>query len=301
MRILLLGKNGQLGRALALRLASVGEVMALGRGRLDLGRTGSITPMLDDLRPDLIVNAAAYTAVDQAEEDRDGAFAVNAEAPEILATWAADNDRALIHYSTDYVFDGTKDGPYSEEDPPAPLNVYGESKLAGEEALRASGAAHLILRTSWLYAAEGRNFLTTMLRLGAERQELRVVNDQIGAPTPATWLAEATAAILAGTGGDPVRTFHEKGGLYHASCNGAVSWHGFAEAIFEDARRHGLPCTVRNLEPIPTSNYPLPAKRPANSRLSTARLRATWNIEPPDWRDALDAVMETVGDTGASR
>ncbi|TAN51356.1 MAG: dTDP-4-dehydrorhamnose reductase [Rhodospirillales bacterium] len=264
----------------------------MGRGEFDLTDVSSIPRVLNFLHPSLIVNAAAYTAVDQAEGDEREAFAVNAEAPSALAQWAALNDAALIHYSTDYVFDGRKASAYVEEDALSPLNVYGRSKLAGEMAVRDSGAAHLILRTSWVYSSQGRNFLTTMLRLGAEKEELRVVADQVGAPTSASWLAEATAEILEKCQGDPLQAFRRQGGLFHAVCSGETSWHGFAQAIFENARNRGLPCKLRSLLPIPSAEYPLPAERPANSRLSTAKLQDVWGVLPPPWREALDSVME---------
>jgi len=281
VRILLIGRHGQVARALQRSLAPLGELSVLGSEQLDLQDVDAIRREVRALRPALIVNAAAHTAVDLAQSEPDKAFAINATAPGVLAEEAAALGAALIHYSTDYVFDGRKPAPYLESDAPNPLGVYGQSKLAGERAVQAAGGEHLILRTSWVYSTQGRNFLLTMQKLLAERDELRVVDDQIGAPTWATSIAEATAALVrrwqAGTPG--------AWGLYHFSAGGATSWFGFAEAIAAHlATQNRLRA---RLLPIPSSDYPTPAPRPSNSRLDCTRLQREWGVSLPDWRAAL--------------
>ncbi|MDM8348277.1 dTDP-4-dehydrorhamnose reductase [Pseudomonas sp. sp1636] len=281
MKILLLGQHGQVSRELQLSLHGQGELIVRGRAQLDLADPAQIRQQLRQLRPDLIINAAAYTAVDQAESEPELAFAINATAPGILAEEAAALGAPLIHYSSDYVFDGTKNTPYSEEDAPNPLGVYGRSKLAGEQAIQAVGGAHLILRTSWVYSLHGRNFLLSMQRLLQERDELKVVADQIGAPTWAGSIAAATAQVIqhwhAGQAGP--------WGLYHLSAQGEVSWFGFACAIAERLRMQGKPTAA--LQPIPASAYPTPTRRPLNSRLDCARLQRDWQIQLTDWHSAL--------------
>lgn len=294
MKILLLGRTGQLGGALAPALAPLGAVVALDRAALDLANADAIRAVVTRHRPDVIVNAAAYTAVDRAESESALAMIVNGEAPGVLAAAAREANAALIHFSTDYVFDGASDRPYREDDATAPLNAYGRSKRAGELAVLASGAAALVLRTSWLYGAGGANFLETMLRLGRARDELAVVDDQTGAPTTVGVVAEAVAAILKQAEGDPVAMLRSKGGVCHLACRGATTWHGFATAIFEEGRKRGLAFAVRRVRAIPTRDYPTPARRPANSRLDLARLRDRFGIETPEWRSALGAVMDTV-------
>ena len=291
MKILLLGKDGQLGRALGRVLPRLGEVIQLGRSRLDLTDGPALRAALDAESPEIIVNAAAGTDVDGAEAAPGPAFAVNCEAPRIMAGWAAGRGAALIHYSTDYVFDG-RAAPFSENAECNPLNVYGQSKLDGEQAIAGSGCAHLILRTSWVYAAEGKNFLTTILGLAAEREELRVVADQIGAPTPAGWLARATVQIIGRVAAEPTVLDGEKGGITHCACAGSTDWRGFAQAIVEGAGRLGLPCRVRRIHPISSAELDAPAERPADSRLSIDRLGRVWGIKPPDWRAALDETMK---------
>ena len=277
MRILLLGKNGQIGWELHRTLAPLGAVMALGPEQLDLSNPDGIADAVRSAAPDAIVNAAAYTAVDRAETERDLSHAINARAPEALAEAARRAGAYLVHYSTDYVFDGSKQTPYVEDDPVNPLNVYGESKVAGERAIAASGCQYLVLRTSWVYGARGNNFLLTIRRLASTRNELRIVDDQHGAPNWSRALAEATAAMLAyGLRRErPV-------GIYHLSSRGRTSWHGFTKAILE---RLGLERTV---VPIRTEDYPLPAKRPSNSLLDTTKLERDFGIVLPDWREALD-------------
>ncbi|WP_287029222.1 dTDP-4-dehydrorhamnose reductase [Pseudomonas sp. UBA6310] len=281
MRILVTGRNGQVAQALQRSLAPLGELSVLGSEQLDLQDVDAIRREVRALRPALIVNAAAHTAVDLAQSEPDKAFAINATAPGVLAEEAAALGAALIHYSTDYVFDGAKPAPYLESDAPNPLGVYGQSKLAGERAIQAVGGEHLILRTSWVYSTQGRNFLLTMQKLLAERDELKVVDDQIGAPTWADSIAEATAALVrrwqAGTPGS--------WGLYHFSAGGETSWFGFAQAIAAHlAAQNRLRA---RLLPIPSSDYPTPAPRPLNSRLDCTRLQREWDVSLPDWRAAL--------------
>ncbi|MBV6288741.1 dTDP-4-dehydrorhamnose reductase [Pseudomonas aegrilactucae] len=281
MNILISGRNGQLAQALQQRLGGLGQLHVLGREQLDLAEPERIRQTVRNLQPDLIINAAAYTAVDQAESDAQAAFAINAQAPGVLAEEAARLGVPLLHYSTDYVFDGSKATAYTEDDPTRPLGVYGQSKLAGEQAIGAVGGAHLILRTSWVYSLHGRNFLLTMQRLLQEKPELRVVADQIGAPTWAGTLASSTLALIerwqAGQAG--------AWGTYHLSAQGYTSWFGFAQAIGEHLKAQGKPCA--QLLPIASSDYPTPARRPLNSRLDCSRLQRLWQVSQPDWREAL--------------
>lgn len=289
MKTLLIGGDGQVGFELRRSLATLGEVVAttrsgqLGDGgigeALDLSQADTIAPLLRRLRPDCVVNAAAYTAVDRAESESEAAFAINATAPARLAEACAAEGIALLHYSTDYVFDGEGARPYLENDPTAPLSVYGHSKLAGEQAIAASGARHLILRTAWVYATRGQNFLRTMLRLGAEREELRVVADQQGSPTPAWLLADAAATVL--------RAGIAESGVRHLVAAGQTTWHGFAEAIFQEALARGLIARAPRVVPITTADYPTPARRPAYSVLDSHRLQAEYDLNIPEWRDAL--------------
>lgn len=295
MRILLIGGNGQVGHELRRSLAPLGEVITTTRGgvlpdggpceALDLSIAGDAGRMVERLSPDLVVNAAAWTAVDKAETERDAAFRANAGAVEELAMACAARGVPLVHYSTDYVFDGTGTKPYLPTDPTAPLGVYGQSKLAGEEAIRRSGARHLILRTAWVYGLHGHNFLRTMLRLGAERDELRVVADQVGCPTPAWLIADVTATIVQQGIGD--------GGTHHLVADGQTSWHGFAEAIMDEAFAAGLLATRPRVVPITTADYPTPAARPAWSVLDTGSLRQGWGVALPEWRSALAKTLPT--------
>ncbi|GAB4176904.1 MAG: dTDP-4-dehydrorhamnose reductase [Rhodocyclaceae bacterium] len=299
-RILVIGRSGQLAWELRRCLLPLGEVYAVERPEIDLARPASLLPVLDRVQPDVIFNAAAYTAVDRAEAEPEIAHAVNAGAPALLAREAAARRALLVHYSTDYVFDGAKPQPYVESDAPAPLGVYGAAKAAGERAVEEAGGDHLILRTSWVYAARGANFLRTMLRLGAERERLRVVADQIGAPTWARFLAEASAQVLAQARRERSAGIFSSG-LYHLSAAGETSWHGFACAIFAHARRMdpAIGLKVADVEPIATSDYPLPARRPANSRLSCEAVRARFGIEIPHWETALDLCLEELLACGA--
>ena len=274
MRILLTGRNGQVGWELQKALAPLGELTALGRAELDLRDAGRIREAVRASNADAIVNAAAYTAVDKAESEREAAFAVNATAPGVLAEEAKRSGALLVHYSTDYVFDGAKPAPYVEEDEPNPINVYGASKLAGERAIVGSGCRYLILRTSWVYGPRGANFYLTMLRLARERPELRVVDDQEGAPTSSLAIARATAQLLR----------PGAHGLYHLSAAGRTSWCGFARAILG---RAGLATPV---VAIRTEDYPAPAKRPRNSRLDCSRLRADFGVALAPWEEGLAEV-----------
>ncbi|MCE0462829.1 dTDP-4-dehydrorhamnose reductase [Pseudomonas uvaldensis] len=281
LRILIIGQNGQLAQALQSRLADTAELIVRGSGQLDLTRPDDLRSAIPLLGPDLIINAAAHTAVDRAESEPELAFAINATAPGILAETAVTLGVPLIHYSTDYVFDGHKREPYTEEDIPNPLSVYGRSKLAGEEAIRRAAGQHLILRTSWVYSTHGRNFLLTMQRLLQEKPNLQVVADQVGAPTWAATIAESTAKLIERWRvGQPGAW-----GTYHLTARGETSWYGFAQAIGEHLVEQQKPCAV--IDPIPSSAYPTPAHRPLNSRLDCTRLLQEWKVSQPNWRIAL--------------
>ena len=294
MKILLLGANGQVGHELRRSLAPLGDlVVATRSGALDDGAPCEIADfdvpdalpaLIHRIAPDVVVNAAAYTAVDRAKSDRDAAFRANAEAPQRIAEACAARDALLVHYSTDYVFDGTGKRPYREEDPTCPLGVYGESKLAGELAIQASGVRHMIFRTAWVYASHGKNFMRTMLRLAAERDELRVIADQIGTPTPASLIADVTAIVLA----HPYR----QSGIWHLTASGETSWYGFAEAIVAAAHYRGLIAAAPRVVAIATADYPTPAERPAYSCLDTARLVSDFALDLPEWREALAKTLE---------
>lgn len=286
-RILLTGINGQVGWELQRALQPLGEVIAVDRQRLDLANPDRIRALLREVRPTIIVNPAAYTAVDKAETDCDLALAINAVAPGILAEEAKRLGALLVHYSTDYVFDGTQATPYAEDATTAPLSVYGRSKLAGEQAIAASGCRHLIFRTSWVYGLRGRNFLLTMLRLAGERDELSVVADQRGAPTWSRQIAEATALALA--------RYTDQQGIYHLAAAGATTWHGFATALLTIAHARGMIARLPTVRAITTDQYPTPARRPANSLLSCARLRADFGLTLPDWDTQLQLCLSDYG------
>jgi dTDP-4-dehydrorhamnose reductase len=275
------------GRELRPLVAALGEVRAPSESDLDFTDTERLRQAVRGFRPTLIVNAAAYTAVDRAESEPALAQAVNGTAPGVLAEEAAAIGAAIVHYSTDYVFDGSGSRPWTEDDAPRPLNAYGRSKLAGDRAVAASGAAFLILRTSWVYGRGGRNFVATMLRLGAGRAELSVVDDQVGAPTSAAVIASTTARLLGGVSGDPTGRVRERGGLYNLCCAGETSWFGFAREIFRLAATRGAALAVRELRPIATREFETAAVRPLNSRLDCGRLERTLGVSLPDWRDAL--------------
>jgi dTDP-4-dehydrorhamnose reductase len=303
--ILLTGANGQLGYELSRMLPQLGEVTSLDRQELDLSKPEDIRKVIQSVRPNLIVNAAAFTAVDQAELDEAAAQAINAEAPGVMAEEAKKIGAAVVHYSTDFVFDGAKSTPYVEEDPPNPLNIYGKTKLEGELAIQHVGVPHLILRTAWVYATRGQNFLLTVLRLATQREELRIVRDQVGAPTWSREIARGTTEILAqllsrqGSAGG----FEGATGVYHMTADGETSRYDFAKAILEAASKYeqaapwfqaatnNLPLLTRRVIPIATKEYLAPAPRPAYSVLSNARLARTFHFRLPDWRSQLRAAF----------
>ena len=284
MRLLVLGRSGQVGTALTESLQGLGELIALDRAQLDLIKPESIRTALRELQPHIIINAAAYTAVDAAESDQATAFQINAEAPRIIAEESERLGATLIHYSTDYVFDGNKPDPWLEDDATAPLSAYGHSKLAGEQAITNVGGTHLILRTSWVYGLHGKNFLRTMLTLAETRDELAIVNDQIGAPTWAVTIAEATASIIRDAGESA--QLAALSGIYHVCAGGHTSWFGFAQAIFADDSVQRKP----QLRPITTAEYPTPAHRPHNSMLNTDKFRRSFG-DLPSWDEALRQCM----------
>ena len=281
LRILISGQHGQVSQALQQSLKDLGELIVLGRDRLDLSQPESIRGVVREIKPDLIINAAAHTAVDQAESEPELAYAINATSPGVFAEEAAALGIPFIHYSTDYVFDGSKDGLWDETDTPNPLGIYGSSKLAGEQAIEKAGGQYLILRTSWVYSLTGRNFLLTMQRLLQEREKLTIVGDQIGAPTWAGTIAQSTRELIQRwCDGKPGAW-----GVYHLTASGETSWFGFAQAIGQQLINAGKPCAT--LEPIPSSAYPTPAKRPLNSRLDCSRLHREWGVSQPGWHDAM--------------
>ena len=289
MKILLLGKNGQVGWELQRSLAPLGELIALGRADgADLGNAEALAATVRAVAPDIIVNAAAYTAVDRAESEPELAHAVNAAAPGVLAREAAACGAWLVHYSTDYVFDGTGCTPWTEDAPTGPINAYGRSKLAGENAIRDSGCRHLILRSSWVYAARGSNFAKTMLKLAAERDALNVIDDQFGAPTGAELLADVTALALRSA-----LQRAELSGTYHLAAAGETTWHGYARHVIEQARAAGRPIRVAAdaVAAVPTSAFPTPAQRPLNSRLDTRKLRHAFDLTLPAWQTGVDRML----------
>lgn len=292
--VLLLGKNGQVGWELQRSLSVLGDVVALdrlGEGELvgDLRDSAGLARTVQAVRPNVIVNAAAYTAVDKAESERDLAHAINAEAPGVLAREAAKTGAWLVHYSTDYVFDGSGDAPWTEDASTGPLSVYGATKLAGEQAIRGSGCQHLIFRTSWVYAARGNNFAKTMLRLAKERDEMRVVSDQVGAPTGAELLADATAHAIR-----TARAHTSVSGTYHLAASGETSWWEYARFVIEHARAAGAPIRVApdGVLPILTADYPTLAKRPLNSRLVTSNFTEAFGLRLPQWREGVARMLE---------
>ncbi len=281
--ILIIGSRGQVGWELKRTLSPLGRVVACERSTFDLSSSDSIREALRQTNPHVIVNAAAYTAVDKAETEQEACLAVNAKAPQILAEEAKKLKALLIHYSTDYVFDGSAQHPYKENDPTAPLNMYAQSKLMGDQAILSSGCPHVILRTSWVYGSRGHNFLLTMLKLAQQRDMLKIVDDQYGAPTWSRLIAESTAQVIS--------RYQGQDGLYNLSSTGKTSWFGFAKAIFElHSAKKGL--KVPQLFSIPAAEYPLPAKRPQNSLLCHEKLQKTFSIRMPDWKDALQMCLE---------
>ncbi|WP_020168256.1 MULTISPECIES: dTDP-4-dehydrorhamnose reductase [Methylotenera] len=295
-KILLTGVNGQVGYALQKKLIDQ-EVFALSREQLDLSDAQAIRRVVQSIQPDLIINPAAYTAVDKAETEPGLAFAINAIAPQILAEEAAKMNAALIHFSTDYVYDGSKTSAYIEADAVNPLSIYGKSKLAGEDAIRSVGLPHLILRTSWVYGAYGKNFLKTILRLASERENLSIVADQYGAPTSNESIADAVISLL--TAWNPENL--NQTGVYHLTNQGRTSWHGFSAAIVDEYNQLApsknwppLKTTVGNIMPITTADYPTPAARPTNSSLDNQKLKQVFNVELPTWQQGLRHVMQTI-------
>jgi dTDP-4-dehydrorhamnose reductase len=303
LRILLTGKNGQVGAELAALLPRLGEVAAFERQELDLAIPDQIRRAIREVQPNIIVNAAAYTAVDQAEREEKQARIINVDAPALMAEEAKRIGALLVHYSTDYVFDGSSGVPYAETDSPGPLNVYGKTKLAGEDAIRAVGAPHLIFRTAWVYGTTGRNFLLTILRLATEPGELKVVRDQLGAPTWSREIAKGTARVLQQLSQQGREAITKFGGIYHMTAGGKTSWFEFAKAILDEASRmprdipwfetatKGQPLTTRQITAITTEEYPTPARRPAYSVLSNLRLRQDFRLELPAWSLQLRAVF----------
>ncbi|MCC7695085.1 dTDP-4-dehydrorhamnose reductase [Janthinobacterium sp. EB271-G4-7A] len=288
-RILITGKTGQVGYELERSLQGLGEIIAVDRSQMDLADLDQVRDVIRRVKPTLIVNPAAYTAVDKAESEPELAMRINGEAPGVMAEEAKKLGAAMIHYSTDYVFDGSKDGAYVETDPTCPVNVYGSSKLAGEQAIAAAGIPHLILRTSWVYSTHGKNFLLTMLRLAQEREELGIVSDQFGAPTWSRTIADTTAHIVAQSlaAADQQTWWNERSGLYHLTAQGKTSWFGFTEAIMA----HPSVVKKPKLKPILAQNYPVPAKRPSNSVLSSQHLIDTF-CNLPQWQTALKLCQE---------
>ncbi|MGY8667462.1 dTDP-4-dehydrorhamnose reductase [Bradyrhizobium sp. UFLA05-109] len=292
MRILLTGTAGQVGSALLPLLQTWATVVTPAREEFDLSRPGELAAKLDDLKPDLIVNPAAYTAVDKAEDEPELARRINSEAPAFIAQWAARHHVPLIHFSTDYVFNGSGSVPWREDSATGPLSVYGASKLAGDTAIAASGAPHLIVRTSWVYAASGANFLKTIARLAKERKELRIVADQIGAPTSAKAIADVVANIIPRDRSGMDSVFERRKGVVNVVCAGETSWHGFAAAIVAGLKARGVDLLVETINPICTDEFPVKAKRPANSRLSLERLRRDFGLETPTWQCALERELD---------
>jgi dTDP-4-dehydrorhamnose reductase len=303
-RILLTGRNGQVGSELAQLLPRLGEVTALGRQELDLLNIHDIRRAVQHARPSLIVNAAAYTTVDRAEKEEALAHAINADAPAVIAEEAKKIGAVVIHYSTDYVFDGTKHTPYTEDDPTNPISAYGRTKLAGEEAIRATGIPHLIFRTAWVYATSGKNFLLTILRLATEREELRIVSDQFGAPTSSREIAQATTRVLVDLPRKSGSSLPEITGTYNLTASGETTWHEFATTIIEDcsqlprdtpwfaAATSNRPLIAKRIIPITTADYPTPARRPAYSVLSNVRFAATFGFTLPTWRTQLTSAVQ---------
>lgn len=300
MKILLFGKNGQVGWELQRSLAPLGEVVALASDSQDLcGNFTNLSGLTDTVRhvaPDIIVNAAAYTAVDKAEGESDIAALVNTEAVAVLAKEALRLNAWLVHYSTDYVFDGSGDRQWMENDPTNPLNVYGATKLAGEQHILQSGCKYLIFRTSWVYGARGGNFAKTMLRLAEVREQLKVIDDQTGAPTGAELLADVTAHAIR-----TARHNNDISGIYHLTASGETSWHGYASFVIDYARRAGVPLKVASIEPVTSAAFPTPARRPHNSRLNTKKLRQTFDLYLPNWQAGVERMLSEVLGNGEVR
>ncbi|PPQ15105.1 dTDP-4-dehydrorhamnose reductase [Bradyrhizobium sp. AC87j1] len=292
MRILLTGTDGQVGGALQPVLARLGTIIAPNVNEFDLSKPDRLVAALDTFQPDLIINPAAYTAVDRAEDERELAFRINAGGPGVIAQWSAKRRVPLVHFSTDYVFDGSGKAPWHEDSQTGPLSVYGASKLAGDTAICAAGGPHLIARTSWVYAAQGANFLRTIARLAMERRELRIVADQIGAPTTARTIANAIADIVLPNLSNLNELFARKGGVVNLVCAGEASWHGFASAIVAGLSSRGLKLEVERVIPIATADFPTKAIRPGNSRLDLSRLKKQFGVTTPHWQEALSVELD---------
>ena len=291
MKILITGAKGQVGWELARAAQPLGEVIALDRSGADLADLEGLRRLVRRLRPDVILNAAAYTAVDKAEDDEAAALRINGEAPGVLAQEALALDALLVHYSTDYVFDGTAQWPYVESDLTAPVSVYGRSKLIGEQAIAATGGRWLVFRTSWVYAPRGGNFPRTMLRLACEREALKVVADQFGAPTGARLIADVTTQAVARAADESAQGRFESG-IYHLTASGSTSWHGLACAVIEGARKRGWPIKADTIDGIPAEQYPTRARRPFNSRMSTAALVARFGVSLPPWEQGIELLLD---------
>jgi dTDP-4-dehydrorhamnose reductase len=294
MRILVTGVTGQVGKALTERLKPLGDVVPADRSVLNLAEPGTLAEALDRLSPDMIVNPGAYTAVDRAEDERELAFIVNGEAPGVIARWASRLQIPLVHFSTDYVFDGQGETPWHEDSPPAPLSAYGASKLAGEAAIRAANGPHLIVRTSWVYAAKGANFLRTIARFARERSELKVVADQVGAPTAARVIADTIAGILAADSDNLPQRFAKANGLVNIAASGETSWHGFAVRIVDGLRARGIELAVQSIALLRTEEFSTRAKRPKNSRLDLTRLNEAFGLITPSWTDSLELELDKI-------
>jgi dTDP-4-dehydrorhamnose reductase len=292
MRVLLTGTSGQVGGALRPLLQETSDLIAPTHAEFDLGNPATLTAALDRMSPEIIINPAAYTAVDRAEDERDTAYRVNAEAVAVIARWAAKRRVPLIHFSTDYVFDGSGDQPWREDAPTGPLSVYGASKLAGEQAIADAGASHLIIRTSWVYAAEGTNFLQTIARLAGEREELRIVADQIGAPTSAKAIAQSIISILGSQRSDLVGSFIKSQGIVNVACTGQTSWYGFASAIVSGLKARNVKLKVETVTPIAAKEFPTKAKRPGNSKFDLSRLSDVFGVVPLPWEKALAVELD---------
>lgn len=291
MKILVTGKNGQVGHELMHSLAHLGKVVGVDVKECDLAQSAAIDALLERVKPDIIINPAAYTEVDKAESQPTIAHAVNAQAPKLLARYAARHNIPIIHFSTDYVFDGKKEGPYVEDDEANPKSVYGKTKLLGEESVRKLAAKHIIIRTSWVFGSHGVNFLKTMLKLASERDKLSVVSDQFGAPTSARLLAEAVAQIVTELG-EPGS--YRKYGTYNVAARGETSWHGYAQVVVEKAIKHGMAIKInpKDIKPISSKEYPMPAPRPANSRLDTTKVSTVFSVSLHKWQDEVEKVIQ---------
>jgi dTDP-4-dehydrorhamnose reductase len=296
MLVMVTGVTGQVGGALLKALEPTASVLAASRNEFDLARPELIASALDRIGPDVIVNAAAYTAVDRAEDEKEMAFRINAAAPGAIAEWAAKRRVPVIHFSTDYVFDGSGTRPWHEDDRANPLSAYGASKLAGDEAVRSAGGPHLIVRTSWVYAAHGTNFLRTIARLAKDRKELRIIADQVGAPTSASLIADVIARIIGSGGAQLANRFAASQGAVNVAASGETTWHGFAVAIVEGLRARGITLAAESIVPIATKDYPTRAKRPANSRLDLTRLRQVFGIDARTWDQSLAMELDLLAD-----